>query len=181
MASKRGLSLRLIVSTIIVFIATVAYGDIYQWYDGDGDGSLWLSSSLAEPYSDLSSQVLWWADLQDKNLEHANISHANLLFATLENSNLGHSDLAFTNFYGANLRSANLKNANVFYADFSGANLTETQNWDSAFWLAAKYSENTIFPDGMNPETLGMILVEVPAPGIVSLLGIAALVRRRRR
>jgi hypothetical protein len=181
MTRKRGLNLRLILGTLCVFIASTAVADIYQWYDGDGDGSLWLSSSIAEPYIDLSNQVLWWADLQNANLANANLSHSNLFNSNFINADLEQSDLAFTNFYGANLQSVNMDNANVFYADFSNANLTEIENWDSAFWLAAKYTEATLFPDGMNPTTFGMTLVEVPAPGILSAFGIGFALHRRRR
>ena len=173
--------MRLIVSTICLFIASIACGDIYQWYDGDGDGSLWLSSSQAEPYSDLSSQVLWWADLQNENLVHANLSASNLSYANLFNSNLENSDLAYTNFMGANLRSTNMNNANMFFADFSDSNLFEIENWENAFWLASKYTQNTIFPTGMDPDEFGMVEVEVPAPGILSVIGIGFALHRRRR
>ena len=181
MTRKRGFYLRLLSGTSCAFIASTASADICQWYDGDGDGSLWLSSSIAEPYSDLSNQVLWWADLQNANLANANMSHSNLFNANLFNANLEQSDLAFTNFSGANLLGANMHDANVFYADFSNANLTEIENWDSAFWLAAKYTEETLFPDGMNPTTFGMTLIEVPAPGILSVIGIGFALHRRRR
>ena len=40
-------------------VTIVAFADIYQWSDGDGDGSLWLSDSNVEPGADLSGQVLW--------------------------------------------------------------------------------------------------------------------------
>lgn len=173
--------MRLILPILIAFFGSIASADIYQWYDGDGDGSLWLSASIAEPYSDLSHELLWWADLQNVNLQYANISNANLAHANLANANLEYADLAFTSFIEADLHGTNMQNANVFYADFSGANLSDLENWNEAFWLASKYTQNTIFPYGMDPNDFGMIEVEVPAPGIIPLLGISVLVRRRRR
>ena len=173
--------MRLILFIFFTIISSTASADIYQWYDGDGDGSLWLSSSIAEPFSNLSNELLWWADLQNANLQYANISNANLAHANLTNTNLEHADLAFTNFIGADLQGANIQSANVFYADLSGANLFGLENWNEAFWLASRYTQTTIFPYGMDPNDFGMIEIEIPAPGIIPLLGISIVVRRRRR
>jgi hypothetical protein len=171
----------LILFIFFTIISSTASADIYQWYDGDGDGSLWLSSSIAEPFSNLSNELLWWADLQNVNLQYANISNANLAHANLSNTNLEYADLAFTSFIGADLHGTNMQSANVFYADFSGANLSELENWNEAFWLASKYTQTTIFPYGMDPNDFGMIEIEVPAPGIIPLLGISILILKRRR
>lgn len=174
----------------------ICVADIWQWADGDEDGSLWLSDSLAEPYSDLSNQVLWWADLPFANLHHANLMNAdfsfanlysanlkiaNVSYANLFEANLEDSILAYASFFGANLDSANIENANMFYADFSDANLTNLENWESAFWLAARYNANTIFPDGMDPDDYAMIELEVPTPNVISLVLIAGIYSRRRR
>ncbi len=173
--------MRLILFIILTIISSTVSADIYQWHDGDGDGSLWLSASIAEPYSDLSHELLWWADLQNANLQYANISNANLSHANLANTNLEHADLAFTNFIGADLRGANIQSANVFYADLSGANLFGLENWSEAFWLAAKYTQDTIFPNEMDPDEFGMIEIQVPTPGIIPLLALSVVTRRRRR
>ena len=55
-----------------LFSVGTASADVYQWYDGDGDGSTWLSNTVVEPYANLSQQTLWWADLPFANLHHAN-------------------------------------------------------------------------------------------------------------
>ena len=174
-----GLNLRLILGILCFAMASSASADIFQWHDGDGDDSLWLSSSTAEPYSNLSLQVLWWADLQNTNLSFANLSNSNLSFAYLQYSNLEESDLSYTNFTGANLQSANLRNSNMFYANFSDTNLSNIENWDSGFWLAAKYTQNTIFPDGMSPHDFGMI--EVPTPGTLGIFAFSIILCNRRR
>ena len=181
MTRKRGFSLRFIAGLIFAASASSANADIYQWYDGDGDGSLWLSASSAEPYSNINRQVLWWAELQNANLAYANLSAANLSHANLYEANLENADLAFTILVGANLQSTNFLNANLFYANVADANLTDMDNWDSAFWLAARYNENTIFPSGMNPEQFGMIELGVPAPSALTLLGLSFFYSRRRR
>jgi hypothetical protein len=173
--------LRLIRGIVCACIASSSSADIYQWHDGDENGSLWLSSSLVKPYSNLSLQTLWWADLQNANLEHANLSTSNLSYANLSQANLDHSDLSFSNFHSANLQSANMNNANMFFADFSDANLAGIENWSNAFWLAAKYTQNTIFPDGMNPNDFGMLEVAVPSPGVLFLMSATVVLYRRRR
>jgi hypothetical protein len=169
---------------------------IYQWFDGDDNGSLWLSNSIVEPYSDLSSEILWWANLENANLHHTDLMFTNLTFANLENANISsnnlsnanlfnanleNADMAFTNFAGADLQFSNLENANMFYADFTDTNLSNIQNWETGYWLAARYTENTIFPNGMDPTAFGMIELTVPTPGILCMASISLLLHRRRR
>lgn len=187
--------MKIITATLVGYMAASSSAEIFQWHDGDGDGSYWLSDSVVEPYVDLSRQLLWWADLPFANLHHANLLFTNLSFANLENANLSsadlsyanlyeanltESDLAFTIFTGADLEASNIEDANLFYADVSDANLTNLENWDSAFWLAARYNANTIFPEGMNPDDYAMIELVVPTPttGCV-LFGMLFLTRRR--
>ncbi len=180
----------------ILFIASTARAEILQWYDGDGDGSLWLSDSIVEPYIDLSNQNLWWANLPFANLHHANLVSTNFYFAKLSNANLSkanlsyanlieanleETDLAYTIFAGANLNSSNIQYANLFFADLSDADMSNMKNWDSAFWLAARYNANTIFPEGMNPDDYGMISIQIPSPaaGII-FTGLLFIPRIRR-
>jgi hypothetical protein len=180
----------------VCFTTHVCVADIWQWADGDGNGTLWLSDSVAEPYTDLSGQVLWWAELPNANLHHAtlvntdfsfanlfgaNLKIANLSFANLFGANLEESILAYANFFGADLESANINDANMFYANFSDANLANLENWESAFWLAARYNANTIFPEGMNPDEYAMIELEVPAPGGIAIVLLVCITNIRRR
>ena len=173
--------MRLIACLLFAFFAYGAHADIYQWHDGDGNGSLWLSESNAQPNSNISNQVLWWANLENANLVSANLSASNLSFANLYQASLEDADLAFTLFVGADLRATNIDNANLFYADVSFANLTGMENWQTAFWLATRYNENTLFPSGMNPDSLGMINISVPNPSALAVIGISVLFTIRRR
>ena len=188
--------MRLIGSILIAVIASSTYADIYQWHDGDGNGSFWLSNATAESYTDLSSQLLWWADLESAILHHSNLSYANLSYAKLKganiaasnlsyanlfDSNLENTSLAFSTFKGANLSLSNIKNANMFNADFSDADLSELENWSEAFWLASTYTANTIFPDGMDPDDYGMVEIEIPTPGVLYIAWITLFNRNRRK
>ena len=175
-------------------ISAIALGDIYQWEDGDGDGSLWLSDSVVSPYADMSGQLLWWAALNDANLHHSNLQEANLMYAQLVGANFGSSNLYFINFHGADLTDANLSftnlsgadlsstsvaNANLLLADLTNADLSDMIGWDDAFWLAATYNSHTVLPTGMDPDSFGMI--EVPAPATILLLMVGCLGSCKRR
>jgi len=175
-------------------VTIVAFADIYQWNDGDGDGSIWLSHSNVEPYADLSGQVLWWADLNGAFLHHANLQEANLMYAQLVGANFGSSNLYLVNLYGADLSSANLSfanlsgadmtntsigGANLLLADLTNADLSGMTEWDDAFWLAATYTDQTVFPTGMDPDSFGMI--EIPAPSAIVLVVLSFFAAHQRR
>ena len=195
MEGKRGSGLRLIPVLLCTLTVTiVAFADIYQWNDGDGDGSIWLSHSNVEPYADLSGQVLWWADLNGAFLHHANLQEANLMYAQLVGANFGGSNLYLVNLYGADLSLANLS-----FANLSGANMTNTSiggayllntdltnadlsgmtEWDEALWLGATYTNETVFPTGMDPDSFGMI--EIPAPSAIVLVVLSIFAAHQRR
>ena len=190
------MKLQLIACAVATAITSSSFGDIYQWFDGDGDGSLWLSDSTVEPYADFSERNLLWADLDWANLHHSNFEETNLMFAHLTGSNFAHSILTSSNLFNAVLSEANLSFANLSYADLSfanvyganlfsanitDANLTGIGNWDQAFWMGATYNQNTIFPFGMDPEADCFGMIFVPAPSALALLSIAAFTTRRRR
>ena len=181
---------------LCVCVTTTAFAEIVQWTDGDGDGSLWLSNSVVEPYADLSFQTLWWAELPSANLHHANLVFTNLSYANLREANLNVVDLSFANLFGANLegsfigfstlhgadlRETNMDNANLFYVDITDADMTGMQNWETAQWMAARYNDNTIFPEGMNPDNYAMFYMEIPAPAATLSFWLFGFTIRRRR
>ena len=192
----KGLILRKILRIFCVLgISCSAHAEIYQWYDHDADGSLWLSDSIVAPNANLEGQLLWWADLADASLRRANLTHTNLEFSTLARASLSQAtfiqawlygvnfidaDLTYADFTGSNLEYANVFGANMFHVNLSDANLSNLRNWDEAFWLAARYNANTIFPEGMNPDEYAMFELEVPAPA-TALLFFAIAIKTRRR
>ncbi|MBI69320.1 MAG: hypothetical protein CMJ38_04780 [Phycisphaerae bacterium] len=179
----------------LLFAASTARGEIVQWFDGDGDGSLWLSDVVPEPYINLDGAVLWWADLPGANLHTASLRGVNLMFSKLEGANLSVSDLshaslfgadlrfadlAFTTFHGAFLMEADVYGANLFHVDITSANLSDIQNWEHAQWLTARYNDETVFPEGMYPEDYAMMYMEIPAPSALWLIPVIAITRLRR-
>ena len=93
------------------------------------------------------------ANLPDANLYLANLTNANIPDANLTNANLYLANLTNANLTRADLYLANLTNANLTRADLTGANLTR------ADLTGAKYSEDTVWPDGFDPDAAGCVKV----------------------
>jgi len=73
--------------------------------------------------ADLRGANLRGADLRDANLRGANLQYADLRDANLRGANLQYAELRVTDLEGAELRGANLRGANLQYADLRDANL----------------------------------------------------------
>ena len=84
-----------------------------------------------------TSRKLQRANLVGIDLREADLSYADLRWANLSRANL----------HRAYLRGANLSRANLFEADLSFAVLS-----------GARYSSDTKFPEGFDPEAAGMVL-----------------------
>ena len=74
--------------------------------------------------------------------------------ANLRSADLREADLRSANLREADLRSANLSWAFLNWADLRSADLRE------AFLSGAKYNAQTMFPEGFDPKTAGMIKQE---------------------
>ena len=71
-------------------------------------------------------------NLENANLEYADLINANLRNANLENANLEYADLINANLRNANLENANLENANLRNANLENANLRNAKNKETA-------------------------------------------------
>jgi len=71
------------------------------------------------------------ANLQEANLEVANLQEAKLLGANLQEANLGGANLQDATLVGANLQEASLRRANLQGADLYVANLQEAKLFDA--------------------------------------------------
>ena len=128
-------------------------------------------------------------DLSDRDLSCANLSGIIAeglicMDAKFINANLDRADLymmmaCYSDFTNANLAGSNLCGANCVGAIFRGANLTNTNfgmdnmggtvrlqganlmyaTLDGVILQNAEYDGNTIFPDGFNPKSYGMLFV----------------------
>lgn len=94
--------------------------------------------------AELSGQVLI-----DVNLSGADLSGANLSVCEMTNANLDGANLSDTNLSFAGLSGAILSNANLHGANLQGIDLTK-----------AKHNKNTIWPEGFELQTSGIILID---------------------
>ena len=79
-----------------------------------------------------------------ESLKQANLREANLTSANLSSANLSEADLFEADLTAADLIGANLSGADLSFAVLSGA----------------RYSSDTKFPEGFDPEEAGMMLIE---------------------
>jgi hypothetical protein len=101
------------------------------------------------PGVDLSRCKISGIKLPGANLSGANLSGSDLSRADLTSADLQSTNLTKANLRDARLKRADLKGADLVEADLSGANLE-----------GAKYTVDTTWPDGFDPEKVGDILVD---------------------
>ena len=117
--------------------------------------SAYLTNALLAK-ADLSNANLGWTTLVDANFSKADLSGADFHMAILNN----------TDFRGSDLRGAILlydaistdDDFQILYEislDVQGAR--RRTNWGSADFRGATYDDETIFPEGFDPESRGMV------------------------
>ena len=111
------------------------------------------------------------AYLRNAGRRHTELIGADLIGADLQSANLSHSDFSRSDFWGANLRFARLRSTDLSNSDLSHANLSRTQlnfadlrgadlegaNLSGAVLIGALYDDSTVFPEGFDPESRGMV------------------------
>ena len=112
--------------------------------------------------ADLRAADLRAADLRDANLRGANLGGAYLRDAILRgailrDANLGAADLRGANLGAANLGAANLGAADLRAADLRGAYLGGAY-LGGAYLRGASANRLTVWPDGFDPATKGVIV-----------------------
>jgi len=140
---------------------------------------------------DLVGQDLQGVDLSGLDLRGAKLRDADLSDADLHGAGLAEADLRWArlnrvDFRGANLQGANLRGCDMFEADFSDANLVGAKlvepdrgwasltntNLSGAVFSGATYNlagePHTILPEGFDPETYGMVLVDAAGQPITA-------------
>lgn len=109
---------RFIILIFALFLNTMLYGQLYS----DGTGT--VNGYYIGPNADLSDANLENLNLDGANLKDANLTRANLKNAILSNADLTDTNLFYADLTDADLSYANLTDANLFYADFLRSNLT---------------------------------------------------------
>jgi len=117
------------------------------------------------------------ADFTDADLYWASGFRANFEGAKLRNAQLGGASLRGANFRGADLRGAYISLDNLLGSPtLEGADLTSAL-MDGAVLTGCEYDELTRFPSGFNPESHGMIRIEIKGSSQLQ----AAQLRRGRK
>jgi hypothetical protein len=79
--------------------------------------------------ADLRGADLWEANLKGADLRGANLEKAFIMKANLWGANLKRADLRDANLWGANLKGADLRGANLEDANLQKANLEDADLW----------------------------------------------------
>jgi len=90
-------------------------------------------------------------DFQESNLESSHLSNVKLDGCDFSESNLFRANWANCSLVGANFNGAVLWQASFSCCDLSGANLSNIGTINTSFDHST-YDENTIFPDGFDPD-----------------------------
>jgi len=111
--------------------------------------------------TDLRGAVLCKSDLSDTNFEEASLITAFLMNASLQRASLRKCRAIGCKFDFADLRNADLDGSDVWDASFDHARLQGTrltcQRIDSASFAGAEFDNKTIFPDGFDPKSRGLV------------------------
>jgi uncharacterized protein YjbI with pentapeptide repeats/membrane protein implicated in regulation of membrane protease activity len=115
----------------------------------------------------LNDTVLWGANLEGARLYGASLEGAALKGANLKGAGLTGANLKDAGLHSAELSGADLTGANLEGAGLEGANLEGTNmqgsNLRGAVLLNAVYDDATIWPNGLDPSTLGAVRRAWPA------------------
>ena len=105
-----------------------------------------------DPVAPIRAGWMAGANLRGADLRDADLWDADLRGADLRDANLGAADLRGADLRGANLWAANLWDADLGDADLRGANLR------GANFRGASANRLTVWPDGFDPATKGVIV-----------------------
>jgi uncharacterized protein YjbI with pentapeptide repeats len=109
--------------------------------------------------TELQGAFLIDAQLQGATLDFAKLNEASLERAQLQRADLFSADLQEANLSGAQLQEAVLSRANLSSVTFTG----EFKRSSPPDFAGAKASSETVWPDGFDAKTAGVVMVEEAA------------------
>ena len=111
--------------------------------------------------TDLRGALLCRSDLSDTNFEEASLITAFLMNANLQRASLRKCRAIGCNFNFTDLRNADLDGADVWNASFDHARLQGSrltcQRIETASFTGAEFDNDTIFLEGFDPKSRGML------------------------
>ena len=102
--------------------------------------------------SDLSNTDLSDMDMSGSNMPGSNMSGSNMSGSNMSGSNMSGSDMSGSDMSGSDMSGSNMSGADLSGADLSGADLSGA-DLSGAGGKGVKWDENTIWPEGFNPDT----------------------------
>ncbi len=141
--------------------------------------AIYIGDEISSNYLHLEEYQLSWADFNNFDLSNSTFIHCNLGWASFNFANLSYtvftgSNLVPSSFVNANLDHTNFNGCHLIYSDFrqsilnyvsfanailAGANFMgcdlRSCNMSGIALRFAKYDQYTLWPEGINPVTLG--------------------------
>ena len=133
-----------------------------------GDGFDFEHSNLQD--SDFSGSNIYYSSFSNSSINNSNLSDSILYGVFFNNSdlkgtNFANSTFIDVHFVGADLRSSNFFGVQLCVEYFEFAECGQRSTFDGSL-----YNESTVFAQGMDPQSLGIIFVsEVPLPAGIYL------------
>jgi hypothetical protein len=149
-------------SVIEVLKRSKAYGSAssplarYYWQRVRCPGAYWAGVDLRE------------VDLFGSTLDGASLRRANLRKTILYDASLRGAKLLGADLTGADLRGANLCRADLSDQEADEKGPAAKTQWAQAKFAGARYDDDTRFPTGLDPKSLGMILADAAAERLAS-------------
>jgi len=122
----------------------------------------WLRLGLGVS-ANLRGADLDGANLRGADLEGADLRGAHLREADLRGADLGAANLREADLEGADLRGADLREADLRGADLGAANLREADLRGAKLRVALS-GWDTVWPEGFEPSTAGVVVYPVRGP-----------------
>ncbi len=97
-----------------------------------------------------------YSNITNTNFTSAKLRRSHFESAFIHNNNFSFSELTDANFISVNLQNNNFRNAYLVGSKF----LTRNSGFETNNFTGAKYSEQTIWPEGFDPVAAGAILVK---------------------
>jgi hypothetical protein len=118
---------------------------------------------LKMPNEDLQRAALQYTNLTGSDLQGSNLARAVLQGADLRTANLTDAILSHASLHEADLRGSILKRADLRHTDLTRARLERADLGGAQLEgsrMTAFFDENTVWPDGFDPDAAGAIRVD---------------------
>jgi hypothetical protein len=104
------------------------------------------------PGSNMSGSNMSGSNMSGSDMSGSNMSGSDMSGSDMSGSDMSGSDMSGSNMSGSDMSGSNMSGADLSGADLSGADLSGA-DLSGAGGKGVKWDENTIWPEGFNPDT----------------------------